>query len=137
MMPKSPVGFRARRHAGLVDVDRKAALNVLDDRGTDLERGSLILDPDQFYILASKELCVCRLTLLKWCRSIRWSVNFAYIMPGSSIPVSAMLRDRAQGSRAVLEVRSHEVPFIWKMARSSGGWFMNRSPRSQIASMAR
>ena len=50
-----PVGFRAKRHAGLIDVDRKAALDVNDFWEPIWQRGSLVLDPDQFYILASKE----------------------------------------------------------------------------------
>ena len=33
-------------------------------------------------------------------------------MPGFSIPASATCRVGEPGSRAVLEVRSHEVPFI-------------------------
>ncbi len=51
----SPVGFRAKRHSGLIDVDRKAALEVGDFWEPIWQRGSLVLDPDQFYILASKE----------------------------------------------------------------------------------
>src|SRR5207247_467634 len=50
-----PVGFRAKRHSGLVDVDKKAALEVSDFWEPLWRRGSLVLDPDQFYILASKE----------------------------------------------------------------------------------
>ena len=49
------MGFRAKRHAGLVDVDRKGALDVHDFWEPIWQRGSLVLDPDQFYILASKE----------------------------------------------------------------------------------
>ncbi len=41
-----PVGFRAKRHAGLVDVDKKAGLEVLDFWEPIWQRGSLVLDPD-------------------------------------------------------------------------------------------
>jgi dCTP deaminase len=51
----APVGFRAKRHSALVDVDQKGALDVLDYWEPIWRKGSLILDPDQFYILASKE----------------------------------------------------------------------------------
>src|SRR5207237_10546838 len=54
-VPGMPVGFRAKRHAGLVDVDKKAALEVLDFWETLWRRGSLVLDPGEFYILASQE----------------------------------------------------------------------------------
>ena len=74
---------------------------------------SLILDPDEFYILASKEAVQVRPTMPpKWCRSTRWSANSACIMPASSIPVSVMRAPGGRGARAVLEVRSREVPFI-------------------------
>jgi len=43
---------------------------------------------------------------------IRWSESSACIMPASSTPVSATAAAGGSGSRAVLEVRSHEVPFI-------------------------
>ena len=55
MQEDAPVGFRAKRHSALVDVDKKAALEVLDYWEPIWRQGSLILDPDQFYILASKE----------------------------------------------------------------------------------
>ena len=54
------LGYRAKRHSSVIDVDRKAAHDVLDfwepiqERG----KGEMILDPDEFYILASKEAVV-------------------------------------------------------------------------------
>ena len=75
--------------------------------------GELILDPDQFYILASRERCTCRPTTPpRWCRSTRSWASSASTMPASSTPASASPRGGHPGSRAVLEVRSHEVPFI-------------------------
>ena len=51
------VGYRAKRHTGLVDVDAVGACAMLDYWEPIYVRGKkrLILDPDQFYILASKE----------------------------------------------------------------------------------
>src|SRR5207248_2075055 len=40
-----PVGFRAKRHSGLIDIDRKAALDVLDYWEPISQQGSLVLDP--------------------------------------------------------------------------------------------
>ena len=51
------VGYRGKRHAGLIDVDRKDALPILqywEPIYRDAQ-GQIILDPDEFYILASRE----------------------------------------------------------------------------------
>ena len=51
------VGYRAKRHTGVVDVDAPGSCAVADYWEPIRADGSkrLILDPDQFYILASKE----------------------------------------------------------------------------------
>ena len=51
------VGYRAKRHTGLIDVERRAGYQVLDFWEPMQARPdkSLILDPNEFYILASKE----------------------------------------------------------------------------------
>src|ERR1700732_3265417 len=51
------IGYRAKRHTGLIDVDRRASYDV-GEFGEPIRARrdeSLILDPDEFYILASKE----------------------------------------------------------------------------------
>jgi dCTP deaminase len=55
--PNGLVGYRAKRHTGLIDVERRAGYNVLDFWEPMQARPdkSLILDPNEFYILASKE----------------------------------------------------------------------------------
>ena len=51
------VGYRGKRHTGVIDVDRSGAYGLLDfwepiyDRGG----GDIVLDPNEFYILASRE----------------------------------------------------------------------------------
>jgi dCTP deaminase len=108
-----PVGFRARRHAGLVDVDRKAALEVLDYWEPIWERGSLILDPDQFYILASRE--AVRVPATHAAEMVPFNPlvgEFRVHYAGFFDPGFGDASGQGQGSRAVLEVRSHEVPFI-------------------------
>ena len=51
------VGYRAKRHTGLIDVDAARPTTSLDFWEPIAARAdkSLILDPDEFYILASKE----------------------------------------------------------------------------------
>lgn len=108
-----PVGFRAKRHSGLVDVDRKAGLDVLDYWDPIWQRGSLILDPDQFYILASKE--AVRVPPTHAAEMVPFNPlvgEFRVHYAGFFDPGFGDVSGDGEGSRAVLEVRSHEVPFI-------------------------
>ncbi len=107
------VGFRAKRHSGLIDVDRKASSDVLDYWEPLQARGSLVLDPDQFYILASKEAVhvppAYAAEMVPFNPLVgEFRVHYAgFFDPGFGHSASG-----GEGSRAVLEVRSHEVPFI-------------------------
>ena len=51
------IGWRAKRHTGLIDVDKPAALNPHDfwESIEANSAGHLVLDPDEFYILVSRE----------------------------------------------------------------------------------
>jgi len=108
-----PVGFRAKRHSGLVDVDRKAMLDVLDYWEPIWQRGSLILDPDQFYILASRE--AVRVPPDHAAEMVPFNPlvgEFRVHYAGFFDPGFGHAAGGGEGARAVLEVRSHEVPFI-------------------------
>jgi dCTP deaminase len=108
-----PIGFRAKRHAGLVDVDRVGALEVLDYWEPLRERGSLILDPDQFYILASKESV--RVPPTHAAEMVPYNPlvgEFRVHYAGFFDPGFGHQSGGGEGARAVLEVRSHDVPFI-------------------------
>ncbi len=110
---EGPVGFRAKRHAGLVDVDKKAALNVADFWEPIWQRGSLVLDPDQFYILASKE--AVRVPPAHAAEMVPFNPlvgEFRVHYAGFFDPGFGHSSGNGEGARAVLEVRSHEVPFI-------------------------
>jgi dCTP deaminase len=110
---EGPVGFRAKRHAGLVDVDRKAGLNVSDFWEPIWQRGSLVLDPDQFYILASKE--AVRVPPAYAAEMVPFNPlvgEFRVHYAGFFDPGFGHSSGAGEGARAVLEVRSHEVPFI-------------------------
>ncbi len=109
------VGYRAKRHTGLIDVDRVGAHSVLDfwepihDRG----RRDLVLDPGEFYILASKEAVrvppdhAAEMTPFDPLVG-EFRVHYAgFFDPGFGAAEAG-----GAGSRAVLEVRSHDVPFI-------------------------
>ncbi len=108
-----PVGFRAKRHSGLVDVDRKAGLEVSDYWEPIWQRGSLVLDPDQFYILASKE--AVRVPPAYAAEMVPFNPlvgEFRVHYAGFFDPGFGHSSGHGEGARAVLEVRSHEVPFI-------------------------
>ncbi|MBM3519462.1 MAG: 2'-deoxycytidine 5'-triphosphate deaminase [Alphaproteobacteria bacterium] len=108
-----PVGFRAKRHSGLVDVDRKNALEVADYWEPIWERGSLVLDPDQFYILASKEAVRVPPAYAAEMMPFNPLVGeFRVHYAGFFDPGFGHSAGHGEGARAVLEVRSHEVPFI-------------------------
>jgi dCTP deaminase len=109
------VGYRAKRHTGLVDVDAPGSCAILDYWEPIHVRGAkrLILDPDQFYILASKEAVHVPPThaaeMVPFNPLVgEFRVHYAgFFDPGFGHAAAGGAR-----SRAVLEVRSHKVPFI-------------------------
>jgi len=110
------VGWRARRHAALIDMDRPGALAPEDyfepvaaPRG-----GYIILDPDEFYILASKEALVVPPDFAAEMTPINPSLGeFRVHYAGFFDPGFGWSREEGfNGSRAVLEVRSHDAPFV-------------------------
>ena len=110
-----PVGYRARRHTGVVDVDAVGVCAIADYWEPIALTGSdkLILDPDQFYILASKEAVHVPPThaaeMVPFNPLVgEFRVHYAgFFDPGFGHDATG-----GSGSRAVLEVRSHKVPFI-------------------------
>lgn len=117
------VGYRGKHHTGLVDVDKRAAHDVFDfweplyNRGA----GELVLDPDEFYILVSQEavhvppLYAAEMTPFDPLVG-EFRVHYAgFFDPGFGHSAAG-----GKGSRAVLEVRSHEVPFILDHGQTVG-----------------
>ena len=108
------IGYRAKRHAGLIDVDRVNALplNEYWEPIYNHGRNQLILDPDEFYILASRESVTIPPThaaeMVPFNPLVgEFRVHYAgFFDPGFGAGLEG------KGSRAVLEVRSREVPFI-------------------------
>lgn len=107
----SVVAYRARKHAGLIDVDMPASLDPAGfwEEITAKPGGGIVLDPDDFYILASKERVTvpadCAAEMVAYDTLVgEFRVHYAgFFDPGFGID---------GGTRAVLEVRSHEVPFL-------------------------
>jgi dCTP deaminase len=112
---KGLVGFRARRHTGVVDVDKVASYPVEDywDPIHVKDKHRLILDPDQFYILASKEAVHVPPTHAAEMVPFNPLVGeFRVHYAGFMDPGFGHVAAGGKGSRVVLEVRSHKVPFI-------------------------
>ncbi len=108
-------GFRAKRHTGLIDVDKRAGYDVMDFWEPIAAHPSrrLILDPDAFYILASKEAVHVppdhAAEMVPFDPLVgEFRVHYAgFFDPGFGHAAAG-----GHGARAVLEVRSREVPFI-------------------------
>jgi dCTP deaminase len=107
-------GFRGRRHAGVVDLDKEDGHDPRDFweplRPKD---GQLLLDPGEFYILASKQAVEIPVLEAAEMTPIDPSVGeFRVHYAGFFDPGFGTDEAHGKGSRGVLEVRSHETPFI-------------------------
>ena len=107
----SVIAWKARAHAGLVDVERIGYYDPEDFWEPVAARPGrgIVLNPDDFYILASKETVAIPPDHAAEMRPYdtrvgEFRVHYAgFFDPGFGY--------RA-GSRAVLEVRAHDVPFV-------------------------
>jgi dCTP deaminase len=110
------IGYRARRNTGVVDVDKPGSCAIGDFWEPLWVQGSqnrLILDPDQFYILASKESVHVPPTHAAEMVPFNPLVGeFRVHYAGFFDPGFGHAGAGGAGARAVLEVRSHKVPFI-------------------------
>jgi dCTP deaminase len=121
------VGYKARRHTDVVDVDRVDFYDpndfwepVYSRRGPGDPSG-LVLDPNDFYILASREAVVVpadhAAEMLPYDTFVgEFRVHYA----GFFDPGFGAVEAGGSGSRAVLEVRSHEVPFLIEHGQTMG-----------------
>ena len=107
------VGYRARPHSGVIDLDRIGAYDARDFwdelHTTD---GRLILDPGAFYILVSRETVSIppdhAAEMSPYLAMVgEFRVHYAgFFDPGFGIGAAGT------GARGVLEVRCHEAPFV-------------------------
>ena len=118
----SHIGYRAKRHTGVIDVDHRAGYEVADFwEPISAREGKLILDPDEFYILASKEAVQVppdyAAEMVPFDPLVgEFRVHYAgFFDPGFGYAGAG-----GKGARAVLEVRSREVPFILEHSQIVG-----------------
>ena len=122
------IGYKARKHSMLIDIDKpnhykrelfweKITVEDLLHRGGDYQnkknQGSLILSPDAFYILASKEYVSVPSKYAAEMRAYDTKVGeFRAHYAGFFDPGFGLTELGASKTKAVLEVRSHDVPFL-------------------------
>jgi len=109
------IGYRARKHAPLIDLARIHHYDPTDfwDPIRRNESRTLILDPEDFYILASREKV--RIPTQYAAEMVPFDPTigeFRIHYAGFFDPGFGYGSGDINGTRAVLEVRSHEVPFI-------------------------
>ncbi len=122
------IGYKARKHSMLIDIDKpnhykrelfweKITVEDLLYQGGDYQnknnQGSLILSPDAFYILASKEYVSVPSKYAAEMRAYDTKVGeFRAHYAGFFDPGFGITELGASKTKAVLEVRSHDVPFL-------------------------
>ncbi|MGV6847532.1 MAG: 2'-deoxycytidine 5'-triphosphate deaminase [Marinibacterium sp.] len=116
------VGYRAKPHTGLIDLDRIGAYapgEFWEEIHTDT--GRIILDPGAFYILVSREAVHIppdyAAEMAPYLAKVgEFRVHYAgFFDPGFGHDAAG-----GAGARGVLEVRCHEAPFVLEHGQSVG-----------------
>lgn len=108
------VGWRARPHAGVIDLDRIGAYDPADYwDALHSRRGQLILDPGAFYILVSREsVHIPPDHAAEMAPYLAMAGEFRVHYAGFFDPGFGHDAAGGRGARGVLEVRCHEAPFV-------------------------
>ena len=122
------IGFKARKHSMLIDIDKpnfykselfwekittEDLLHSEHFSETKKNTGALVLIPDAFYILASQEYVSVPSNYAAEMRAYDTKVGeFRAHYAGFFDPGFGLLELGASKTKAVLEVRSHDVPFL-------------------------
>ena len=117
------VGYRAKQHAPLIDLSRinhYDPVEFWEPLRSEANR-SLVLNPDDFYILMSRERIRIppsfAASMVPYDPSVgEFRIHYA----GFFDPGFGYGNNDVNGARAVLEVRSHEVPFLIEHGQGVG-----------------
>jgi dCTP deaminase len=124
LQPKDgPVGWRARPHAGLVDLSRIDAYDAAEFWEPVYPRagGGIILDPGAFYILVSREsVHVPPAYAAEMAPYLAMAGEFRVQYAGFFDPGFGHSAAGGAGSRGVLEVRCFEAPFALEHGQQVG-----------------
>ncbi len=123
------IGYRAKKHSSLIDLDRIDYYDPSEfwDPIQRTKNRDLVLDPEDFYILASKEKVRIppgfAAEMVPYDPSVgEFRIHYAgFFDPGFGYGT-----DDIKGTRAVLEVRSHEVPFLLEDGQEVGSLTFER-----------
>ena len=108
---RGPIGYVARRYTAVLDMNEEAGhdMDAYFQPISEPQRGQLIVEPEEFYIFASKE-------------RVRIPAHLAAEMVAYDVGIGELRTNYAgffdngfggsEGTRAVLEVRPHDVPFL-------------------------
>ncbi|MFK7943665.1 MAG: 2'-deoxycytidine 5'-triphosphate deaminase [Paracoccaceae bacterium] len=117
------VGWRARRHAGLIDLAQIDHYDPAEFWEPVIPRaqGGIILDPGAFYILVSREeVAVPPDTAAEMQPYMAVAGEFRVHYAGFFDPGFGHSATGGSGSRGVLEVRCHEAPFALEHGQMVG-----------------
>jgi len=116
------VGYRAKPHAGVIDLDRIGAYDPADFwEELRTQNGQLILDPGAFYILVSREsVCIPPGYAAEMAPYLAMVGEFRVHYAGFFDPGFGYAEAGGAGARGVLEVRCHEAPFALEHGQRVG-----------------
>jgi dCTP deaminase len=109
------VGYKARQFSDLIDLSKIDTYDVKDfwQPIYKQDSGQLILDPDAFYILVSREAVhIPPYLAAEMTPYLSMMGEFRVHYAGFFDPGFGYASEGGEGSRGVLEVRCHEVPFV-------------------------
>lgn len=108
------VGYRAKPHAGVIDLDRIGHYAPADFwEEVHAENGHIILDPGAFYILVSREAVhIPPAFAAEMVPFVAMAGEFRVHYAGFFDPGFGHAAAGGAGARGVLEVRCHEAPFV-------------------------
>ena len=108
------VGYRAKPHTGVIDLDRIGAYDPADFwEEIRTAEGRIILDPGAFYILVSREAVhIPPAYAAEMAPYLAMVGEFRVHYAGFFDPGFGHAAAGGAGSRGVLEVRCHEAPFV-------------------------
>ncbi|MCE0504641.1 2'-deoxycytidine 5'-triphosphate deaminase [Roseivivax sp. GX 12232] len=130
------VGYRAKPHTGVIDLDRLGHYDPADYwEELRTRAGRIILDPDAFYILVSREAVHIppgyAAEMAPYLAMVgEFRVHYAgFFDPGFGHSAAG-----GAGSRGVLEVRCHEAPFVLEHGQIVGRLVYERmdAPPAQL-----
>ena len=108
------VGYRAKPHTGLIDLDRIGAYDAAEYwEEIHSDNGRIILDPGAFYILVSREAVhIPPSYAAEMAPYLAMVGEFRVHYAGFFDPGFGHAAAGGDGARGVLEVRCHEAPFV-------------------------